>query len=108
MTAHILLVGVNGQTTGYALVCSNCAKTCNGRKNTPADNWGRMSNVPGHMRGNGEAAERLNIYLLSASVKANFGGSSQFHILTAYKLDILSVVHRKERTRTLPRDDDRN
>ena len=40
----------------HALICNDCAKTCNDHKNTPIDNWGRMANAPEGTRGNGEAA----------------------------------------------------
>ena len=36
--------------SGYALVWSNCATTCNGRENMPTDSWGKTFNAPGHTR----------------------------------------------------------
>ena len=58
----------------------------------PTGSWRRTFNTPGHPQDNDVAAERLHIYCQLLS-RQSFFGSSQFHILIAYKLDYMSVVH---------------
>jgi len=107
MAAYILSVSVRGQPTfvtySFATIVQKSVMAIRTRQSTTGAE--RLTHQDAR-----EVTARLpsDCIFTVRFFKATVGGSSQFHILTAYKLDHLSVVYWRERTRILPRDDDRN